>query len=920
MATKLFLRATASDISGSGKFLASLSQGSAKVASDATATATGPTAGVQVQKGAVNAVWFSNPLNAKTIAGTITFNLWGFESAAQANTGFDVLVERCDQAGNVLSTILRSERGTELATAAAVNNWTGAPTSTALSAGDRIKITVFGNDAGGTMASGRTFTLDYGAGTGVDGDSYVQVNEAVTELALVTVSASATCTPTLLRQGGKVISKTVTGAVSLLRLIGRALSLTGSGAASPPMTGLKLWVRADVDTWQDAGFTTAASADSDPVAGWKDQSGNANHVTQATSTKRPLLKLNIQNGLPALLFDGVDDYLINTSFTQNQPDMIFVVGRSLDGFGRFVDGQSTEQMVGNFGGGNLILYAGTVLSDGAMITVWQAISAIFNGANSFIYQNGSQVANGDAGASPLSQLSIGIGAGLANPLNGYVGEVLVYDSTSDRQNVENYLNRWFAAPGATGTPTKLVSFVKNVAVTAASTASLLRIHLVQKIVSATATGTASLLRLAQRILGLTSTGTVTLKRQTNRTFPATATGTSSILWTAVHYLAVTVASASVAVIINLVKRISTATGVGTPTRLIQAQRQLSATSTEAISLLKTAMRTLSKTATGSATVTASLSFLRNIAATSSAAASLQRQTSRIISATASGAVSLLKSIARLFSAISSGSPNITRQAQVSKVVTATGIPTRAGLITRVISLSASGASSIIKSIARLFSVTAAKTVTVTKQPQIIKTASATGAPTRILLLGKIITTTASGQSSLLKNISRVIATAATGLSSKLLQTQKRATTDSTASPSKLVTPGRIVSVGATATVALVRQVLRVMSVSAFGAVALIKRISISRPAGTVGAPSADATAGQSAFAVTATGAAIVIRGITRAVDTLATSSVSVVTKFHRKLRALVGDLFRVRGERGQSVAADDENITVRPDDESTKPS
>jgi hypothetical protein len=183
MATKLFLRDSASEltIGAAVNKILRLEQGSSLVASDATATVTGPTSGVQVKKGGTVVTWFSNPLAAVTVSGTITFNVWGLESAAQANTGWDVLIERCDQNGNVLSTILRSEHGTELGTSAAVRNWTGTPTSTALSLGDRIKVTVFGNDAGGNMGNGRTFTLDYAAGSGVDGDSYVQFNETITE-------------------------------------------------------------------------------------------------------------------------------------------------------------------------------------------------------------------------------------------------------------------------------------------------------------------------------------------------------------------------------------------------------------------------------------------------------------------------------------------------------------------------------------------------------------------------------------------------------------------------------------------------------------------------------------------------------------------------------------------------------------------
>src|SRR5690349_16155695 len=111
MATKIFLRDSASNVAvgSETKKEALLTQGSTKGASDATATVAGPTSGIQTTIGGTVAVWFSKPLKGVTISGTVTFNIWGFESAAQANAGFDVLVERCDQNGNVISTISRSE-------------------------------------------------------------------------------------------------------------------------------------------------------------------------------------------------------------------------------------------------------------------------------------------------------------------------------------------------------------------------------------------------------------------------------------------------------------------------------------------------------------------------------------------------------------------------------------------------------------------------------------------------------------------------------------------------------------------------------------------------------------------------------------------------------------------------------------------
>lgn len=66
------------------------------------------------------------------------------------------------------------------------------------------------------------------------------------------------------------------------------------------LAGLSLWLSADRIT---------GLADGDPVSSWSDLSGNSNHATQSTTAAKPLYKVNIANGRPGVLFDGVDDYL-----------------------------------------------------------------------------------------------------------------------------------------------------------------------------------------------------------------------------------------------------------------------------------------------------------------------------------------------------------------------------------------------------------------------------------------------------------------------------------------------------------------------------------------------------------------------------------------------------------------------------------
>jgi hypothetical protein len=59
--------------------------------------------------------------------------------------------------------------------------------------------------------------------------------------------------------------------------------------------------------WGISGVHTPATATSDPVGAWLDKSGNARHVTQATSASRPTFLPTGISSKPALNFDGTDD-------------------------------------------------------------------------------------------------------------------------------------------------------------------------------------------------------------------------------------------------------------------------------------------------------------------------------------------------------------------------------------------------------------------------------------------------------------------------------------------------------------------------------------------------------------------------------------------------------------------------------------
>lgn len=61
--------------------------------------------------------------------------------------------------------------------------------------------------------------------------------------------------------------------------------------------------------WLDAADETTFTKSGEAISQWNDKSGNARHVTQATSANQPLYKAGTVNGLASVLFDGSNDVL-----------------------------------------------------------------------------------------------------------------------------------------------------------------------------------------------------------------------------------------------------------------------------------------------------------------------------------------------------------------------------------------------------------------------------------------------------------------------------------------------------------------------------------------------------------------------------------------------------------------------------------
>lgn len=182
MATRFYLRSLASSLGGAGQRLASTRMGRTSSTLITTTTAGGTNIPVTATAGGQAVTWFSDPITeAFTLSGTVTVNIRGLEAANTANAGRGILIERTNNAGVVQSTIVADSTVpatiTEFTTTDAANGAaTYTPTSTAMAAGERIKITLKIRNVGTMGASTATISHD-GPASAAAGDTYVQFNE-----------------------------------------------------------------------------------------------------------------------------------------------------------------------------------------------------------------------------------------------------------------------------------------------------------------------------------------------------------------------------------------------------------------------------------------------------------------------------------------------------------------------------------------------------------------------------------------------------------------------------------------------------------------------------------------------------------------------------------------------------------------------
>ena len=203
-----------------------------------------------------------------------------------------------------------------------------------------------------------------------------------------------------------------------------------------PSENLILWLKTD-----------SVEITDNVVSIWYDQSGNEFDLTQETANRRPVKIDNVLNGLPAIRFDGVNDFMrVEFGETFTQPNTIFCIYNFTGTGVRYqVDG-TTEYHA-------LMYWTNSVRMRSAAAN-WGynksapfdyiLVSGEYNTNQSKIYENGVFKNTGNMGTASLSGLTLGSSYNTAANTfhNGDILEIIIYDallSDEERISVEQYL-------------------------------------------------------------------------------------------------------------------------------------------------------------------------------------------------------------------------------------------------------------------------------------------------------------------------------------------------------------------------------------------------------------------------------------------------------------------------------------------------
>ncbi|NBV05888.1 MAG: hypothetical protein EBS06_01450 [Proteobacteria bacterium] len=257
--------------------------------------------------------------------------------------------------------------------------------------------------------------------------------------------------------------------------ISSAATLTQSSDVST-IKDLVAWFETTVSENISTGSTLKTYIDDgDSISSWNNYTSQSNsqyRLTQSTSTKRPLYKTNIINGLPVLKFDGVDDYFTMTNLVGRHFSLFVVIktsavgttGFAYNGFPIVTSDQSgitndiiplaigggyPETFVGNATGGSEstnTLVGSKKINDNLAHIVF--VSRNYSTGTKTIYVDGGSSVSDSITSSGIMEAnsSTTIGGDIVNSkyTSIYIAEIIIFDRVlldEERKEVESYLSK-----------------------------------------------------------------------------------------------------------------------------------------------------------------------------------------------------------------------------------------------------------------------------------------------------------------------------------------------------------------------------------------------------------------------------------------------------------------------------------------------
>jgi len=234
----------------------------------------------------------------------------------------------------------------------------------------------------------------------------------------------------------------------------------GAAAFSPDdLANLQEWLDfSDVTTlWTDSARSDQVDADGDVIGYMDDKSGNGNDVLQATTAKKGIYKVNIQNSLAIGRWDGGDDALAGSAISAFDGDFTaFWVSKEIGDIGTpFSSDDTANDKFASYHHIGSPYYLGTydpsvgdtklVVADGATSADFYVFALQVDGTSFTGYRNGTLQADSHTISGSVPNTTFLVGAqqdGVLGVFDGDLAEILVYSaalSSADITQVNNYL-------------------------------------------------------------------------------------------------------------------------------------------------------------------------------------------------------------------------------------------------------------------------------------------------------------------------------------------------------------------------------------------------------------------------------------------------------------------------------------------------